>query len=85
MTVNTQSCSTDDDGDIYKEEVCVEPHDSISNVRSITSRKKSNSKSSKSGKYYSSSARIKEELDEAALMARVAALKEKQFWKSRKR
>lgn len=70
----TQSCAVVDDGDNGKEEVHVEPHDSISNVESNTSSKWSSHKSSKSS---TSSARIKAEADKAALMARAAALKEK--------
>lgn len=74
----TQSSPADvdvgDDGDNEKEEVHVEPHDSISNAQSNISGKQSNHKSSKSNKSYTSSALIKAE--KAALMAR-AALKEK--------
>lgn len=54
-----------------EEEVHVEPHDSISNIESRISSKRSSSKST------TSSACIKAEADKAALMARAAALREK--------
>ena len=82
----TQSSPADDDvtDDVTsdnhdKEDVQVEPHDSISNVESKIGSKRSSHKGSKSSISSSStsSARIKAEADKAALMARAAALKEK--------
>lgn len=59
------------------EETVVEPYDSISNVVSQSSSKGSSRKSSKSSHSSTSSACIKAQADQAALLARAAALKGK--------
>lgn len=74
----TQNKAADDS---EEEEIQIEPQDSISNVASRTSRKLSRHKHSSitsfSSKLSTASERIRAEAEEAALLARAAALKNK--------
>lgn len=72
-----KNTGAEDEPGVDDKEETVAPHDSISNVESRRSSKGSSHKSSKGSYSSTSSARIKAQADQAALLARAAALKGK--------